>query len=87
MCGSDDFFAHEEREKFSEAAWALTAALEALGLGELDNLDIDEPCLDRHCCKFRETRLSLGGYTLDKVHAVTTRLVEIKKQLDSGSPG
>ncbi|MFE9120902.1 hypothetical protein [Streptomyces sp. NPDC007172] len=86
MCGSTDFFAHEEREKFSDAAWTLTAALEALGLEELDNLDIDEPCADRHCCKFREARLSLGSYSLDKVHAVTVRLAEIKGQLDAARP-
>ncbi|WP_369376086.1 hypothetical protein [Streptomyces sp. cg36] len=85
MCGSTDFFTHEERENLSTAAWALSAALEALGLNELNNLDIDEPCA-HHSCPTRTSRLSMGSYPLQTVYAVTARLVEIKRQLDAARP-
>lgn len=80
----DDFFTDPEREKVSDAGKRLFKALQALGI-DLDNFDISSPCVDRHCCKNRETLLSLGSYRPDVANEAAERLEHIAQALAAGT--
>ncbi|MFD9904817.1 hypothetical protein [Streptomyces sp. NPDC059063] len=73
------YFNTEEREATDTAGRELVDALEALGITELDDMHIVEPCPDPHCEHSKDTFLNLGNYRPDTLRAVVTKLRALAK--------
>ncbi|MER5260415.1 hypothetical protein [Streptomyces sp. NPDC002855] len=68
------YFDTEEREETAKAGRELVDTLEDLGITELDDMNIVEPCPDPHCQHSRATALNLGNYSADTIRAVVAKL-------------
>ncbi|MFH8987146.1 hypothetical protein [Streptomyces sp. NPDC017940] len=66
-----DYFDTEERSELSEAGRELVAILESLGITELDDMNIVEPCQHAPC---RGTALNLGNLRVDAVRDLVAKL-------------
>lgn len=77
------YFDSEERTEASLAASRLVEALKALGIEELDNLDLEISCA--HCCTVFETRISLGSYRPAELVEVAAKLEAVVHQLSEGT--
>ncbi|WP_030569933.1 hypothetical protein [Streptomyces aureocirculatus] len=66
-----DYFDTEERSELSEAGRELVAVLESLGITELDDMSIVEPCRHALC---RDTVLNLGNLRVDAVRDLVAKL-------------
>lgn len=75
-------FATVGRGEAVDAARILVGLFEMLGLPELDDIGIQDPCPHSSCtCGAREPRLSFGNYRVETVKELNARLAWILERL------